>query len=162
MVSSKGSIAPTSLKLRLRTTLLVPFILQIVAAVGLVGYLSFRNGQQAVTDLANQLMNEVNNRVAQHLDGYLKTPHQINQINIDAIETGLLNLEDFERAGRYFSKQVQVFDNVGFISYGLSDGRFIGAGEFLKGKGVTIDEVSAKTNWKLLLQRYGKATEKLL
>jgi len=44
----------SSLKFRLQTALVVPFILQIVAAVGLVGYLSLRNGQQAVTDLANQ------------------------------------------------------------------------------------------------------------
>ena len=138
----------SSLKFRLHTALVVPFILQIVAAVGLVGYLSFRNGQQAVTDLANQLMAEVSNRIDQHLDNYLSTPHLINQINIDAIETGLLNIDDFDLAGRYFWKQMHAFDNVGYISYGLSDGRLIGAGSVLPGKGVTIDEVSKRTNWK--------------
>ncbi|MEG4918442.1 MULTISPECIES: hypothetical protein [unclassified Microcoleus] len=35
----------TSRKFQLRTALVVPFVLQIVAAVGLVGYLSFGNGQ---------------------------------------------------------------------------------------------------------------------
>lgn len=34
----------------LRTVLVVPFVLQIFAAVGLTGYLSFRNGQQAVNE----------------------------------------------------------------------------------------------------------------
>jgi sigma-B regulation protein RsbU (phosphoserine phosphatase) len=136
----------SSLKFRLHTALVVPFILQIVAAVGLVGYLSLRNGQQAVTDLANQLMTEVSNRTDQQLNDYLSIPHRINQINIDAIETGLLNLENFDRTGRYFWKQVQAFNNVGYISYGLADGRFIGAGKYIPGEGVIIDEVSARTN----------------
>jgi len=136
----------SSLKFRLRTALVLPFILQIVAAVGLVGYLSLRNGQQAVTDLANQLMTEVSNQTAQQLNDYLSIPHRINQINIDAIETGLLNLENFDLVGRYFWKQVQAFKNVGFISYGLVDGRFIGAGKYFPGEGVIIEEFSARTN----------------
>jgi sigma-B regulation protein RsbU (phosphoserine phosphatase) len=135
-----------SLKFRLHTALVVPFILQIVVAVGLVGYLSLRNGQQAVTDIANQLMTEVSNRTDQQLNDYLSIPHRINQINIDAIETGLLNLGNFDRVGRYFWKQVQAFNNVGYISYGLADGRYIGAGKYIPGEGVIIEEVSARTN----------------
>ena len=46
------SLKNTSRKLRLRTALVVPFILQIVAAVGLVGYLSFRSGERAINDIA--------------------------------------------------------------------------------------------------------------
>lgn len=133
-------------KFSLRTALVVPFVLQIATAVGLVGYLSFRNGQQAVTDLANQLMSEVSNRTSQHLNDYLPTPHLINQINIDAIETGLLDVEDFDRAGRYFWKQIQAFNNIGFISYGLANGSFIGAGKYIPEEGVIIDELSSRTN----------------
>lgn len=44
-----------SLKFRLRTTLLVPFLIPIMASTALVGWLSFRNGQQAVNNLVNQL-----------------------------------------------------------------------------------------------------------
>jgi hypothetical protein len=51
----------------LRLILVVPFVLQIFAAVGMLGYLSFRNGQQAVNDLANQLMDKNSNLVDQHL-----------------------------------------------------------------------------------------------
>ncbi|WP_293130129.1 SpoIIE family protein phosphatase [Microcoleus sp. bin38.metabat.b11b12b14.051] len=142
-------MASTLWQFRLRTALVLPFVLQIVAAVGLVGYLSFRNGQKAVTDLANQLMIQVSDRTYRHLDDYLLTPHQINQINIDAIETGLLDINDLDIAGLYFWKQVQAFDNLGFISYGLSDGRFIGAGPVRAGEGISIAEVSARTNWKI-------------
>ena len=150
----------SSLKFRLRTALVVPFILQIVAAVGLVGYLSLRNGQQAVTDLANQLMTEVSNQTAQQLNDYLSIPHRINQINIDAIETGLLNLENFDLAGSYFWKQVQAFNNVGYISNTLADGRFIGAGKYFPGEGVIIDELSARTNGKVATYAANKQGER--
>jgi hypothetical protein len=43
-------------KFSLRTVLIIPFVLQTVAAVGLVGYLSYKNGQQAVENLAKQVM----------------------------------------------------------------------------------------------------------
>ncbi len=154
-------MAFTLWQFRLRTALVVLFVLQIVAAVGLVGYLSFRNGQQAVTDLANQLMTQVSDRTYRHLDDYLLTPHQINQINVDAIETKLLDINNLDIAGLYFWKQVQAFDNLGFISYGLSDGRFIGAGPVRPGEGISIAEVSARTNWKInahLTDRQGDRT----
>ncbi|MEG3850528.1 SpoIIE family protein phosphatase [Microcoleus sp. herbarium19] len=139
-------MASTLYKFSLRTALVVPFVLQIVAAVGLVGYLSFRNGQKAVTDLADQLMTLVSDDTDRYLDNYLSIPHRINQVNIDAIDTGLLNLNDLDIAGRYFWKQMQGFDHLGMISYGLADGRFAGAGAVIPGKGVTIHELSARTN----------------
>jgi hypothetical protein len=132
----------TTRQLSLRWWLVVPFLIQIFATVGLVGYLSFVNGQKTVTNLANRLMSEVNSRVDQHLDTYLATPYQINQINVDAIEMGGLNVQDLPAAGRYFWKQMQVFPNVSFIGYALTDGRYAGAGRWIEGQGVTIDEVA--------------------
>ena len=52
----------------LGASLILPFMLQIFAAVGLVGYLSFRAGQRAVDDLVLQLQDEVSARVQQKLD----------------------------------------------------------------------------------------------
>ncbi|MFW9265466.1 hypothetical protein RRG12_43345, partial [Nostoc sp. CALU 546] len=94
-------------KMPLRYVLIVPFILQIFGAVGLVGYLSYQNGQKAVKELATQLENEICDRIEQHLDSYLTTPKQINQINLDAVELGLLNLSDFATTGYYFWKQME-------------------------------------------------------
>ncbi|MEH2322196.1 MAG: ATP-binding protein [Nostoc sp.] len=126
----------------LRYVLIVPFILQICGAVGLVGYLSYQNSQKAVTELANQLENEICDRIEQHLDDYLTNPKQINQINLDAIELGLLNLSDFKTTGNYFWKQMQVF-NVGYNSFANSKGEFIGVERLDNGK-LLINEVSEK------------------
>ncbi len=51
-------------KLPLRFVLIVPFVLQIFAAVGLVGWLSFRNGREAVNEVASQLRSENQSKIA--------------------------------------------------------------------------------------------------
>lgn len=84
--SLKRTAAKNFNKIPLRTILVVPFVLQIFAAVGLTGYLSLRNGEKAVQDLSLKLRRNVTERVRQHLDVYLAIPHQINQINAGAIE----------------------------------------------------------------------------
>ncbi len=134
-------------KLSLQALLIVPFVLQIFAAVGLTGYLSFRNGQKAINELANRLSSEVSHRIDQQLDTYLATPQQINEINADAVNTGQLNLKDLPRLGRFFWKQVQVF-NVGYITYILAEGNYADAGYFLDPGNIFIGEISVNTKGK--------------
>lgn len=141
--------AKVSGKVPLRTVLIVPFVLQIVGAVGLVGYLSFMNGQKAVNDLATRLRGEISDRIDQHLDTYFATPHQINQINRDAIDLGLLSISDFQNTGRYFWKQMKVFD-VGYICYGNINGEYIGV-ERLENGSLVINEVSQSNPGKLYI-----------
>ncbi|AFY35095.1 ATP-binding protein [Calothrix sp. PCC 7507] len=131
-------------KVSLRLILVLPFVIQIFAAVGLVGYLSFKNGEKAVNDLASQLMQKVNRLVNQHLDTYLATPHQINQINLDATELKMLKLEDIQNSERYFWKQMQVF-NIGYISFANPQGEFIGV-ERLDNRNLLINEVTKNTH----------------
>ena len=111
----------------LRTVLIVPFVLQIIGAVGIVGYLSFRNGQKAVNDLASQLRTEVSSRIDQHLDSQLDTARHLAQVNADAFDVGLLDPKDLDKIRRFLWKQMQLF-NVGYISFGAPGGEFAGAG----------------------------------
>jgi signal transduction histidine kinase/DNA-binding NarL/FixJ family response regulator len=114
----------------LRSILVVPFVLQIFAAVGLVGYLSFRNGQKAVSDLSSQLRSEVSLRIDQHLDNQMKVPQKLLQFNIDAIQMGLVNLDNRDQLRQYFWKQAKSFNNIGFVMYGFPSGDFETAGYF--------------------------------
>ncbi|NEP44915.1 MAG: hypothetical protein F6K35_39120, partial [Okeania sp. SIO2H7] len=79
-------------KFSLRSILIVPFLVQIVAAVSIVGYLSYRNGQKAVDRLAKELRSEVANRIAKKLDHYLSSPPLINRLNLQAVEIEELDL----------------------------------------------------------------------
>jgi signal transduction histidine kinase/DNA-binding NarL/FixJ family response regulator len=146
---------PSKRSLPLRLVLVVPFVLQIFAAVGLVGYLSFKNGQEATYQLAHRLMGEIDDRVNQHLDSYLAVPQQINQINTDATTSQILNLKDFENTGRYFWQQMQVYQDLSYIFYALPTGEYAGAGRWLEGYKTTIDELSPQTQG----QNYAYATD---
>jgi class 3 adenylate cyclase len=138
---------PTGLErlrnLRLRTVLVAPLIIPIIVSTGLVGWLSFRNGQRAINDLAFQLQSETSSRVRQYLDGYLATPGQLNQINLDAWRIGLLDLRDFHRLGQYFLKQMKVFD-VGYVNFGDTKGEYIGVERLDNGQ-LLINEVTAQS-----------------
>ncbi|TVQ45442.1 MAG: PAS domain S-box protein [Gloeocapsa sp. DLM2.Bin57] len=118
----------TSRKFKLRTVLVVPFVLQIVTAVAIVGYLSFRNGQKAIGDLATQLSQQASSRVSQQLSHYLAVPQQVNGINLQALELGLINSEDVNTMGQFFWKQMKLFNDLSEINFGSSQGTFIGIG----------------------------------
>ena len=106
-------------KVPLRLVLVMPFVLQIFAAVGLTGYLSLRNGQKAVNEVTTQLRSEITARIRQHLHTYLAKPHLINQINADAIGLGKLDLEDLPDMGLYFTQEYQWFDSASLICVGI-------------------------------------------
>ncbi len=121
-------------KVPIRIILVVPFVLQTFAAVGLTGWLSLRNGQRAVNDVAAQLRAEVTSRIQQHIHSYIETPHQINQLNVDAIRFGILNVQDQVTLGKYFSKQIKTFDKISYIQFGSEQKSFIGVERLDDGK----------------------------
>jgi PAS domain S-box-containing protein len=113
-------------KVPIRIVLVVPFALQTFAAVGLTGWLSLRNGRIAVNDVAAQLRAEVTSRIQQHIYTYIKTPHQINQLNLDAINLAILNVQDADNLQRYFSRQIKTFDKISYIQFASEQKDFIG------------------------------------
>ncbi|AFZ54424.1 hypothetical protein [Cyanobacterium aponinum] len=72
-------------KLPLKLVLIIPFIVQIVGTVTLVGYLSYRTGRSAVENLANQLMTQTSNRVRDHLNHYLQIKQETIAVNFDIL-----------------------------------------------------------------------------
>jgi signal transduction histidine kinase len=117
----------------LQWILIIPFVAQVSAAVGIVGYLSFKNGQQAVQHLAEQLLDKTSQQVNQHLDSYLQLPIQINQMNLNAIASGDLDLDDQASSERYFWRQAQAFPNLSFVGYVLNGETELGAGRWVEG-----------------------------
>lgn len=131
--------------LSLRTVLIVPFVLQIFAAVGLTGYLSLKNGEKAVNELALRLREEVSQRINLHLDAYMDTPKQLAQLNAEAIDMKLLDTNNREQLEQYFWHQVKTF-NIGMAMYGFTNGDFSSGGymydEDVPMKYVTLQHVN--------------------
>jgi signal transduction histidine kinase len=125
--------------------LVIPFALQVSVAVALVGYLSFKNGQKAVNDLAHQLMNKAGQQVDGHLDNYLALPQELAQVSREAIASGHVDLNTPTKGEQYFWQQAHAFENLSYIGYLLNDGREAGAGRWLDGKTLMVYQNSAST-----------------
>jgi hypothetical protein len=99
-------------KLPLRWVLVVPCVLQTVGAMVLVGYLSYRSGQQAIADLSQRLMHQVSDRIVQNLDQFYGSPQQRVQQNRAAIQLGVLDWQNQSLVERYFARQLAIYPNV--------------------------------------------------
>ncbi|MGF1515923.1 MAG: EAL domain-containing protein [Elainellaceae cyanobacterium] len=109
----------------LRLLIVAPFLLQIFAAVGVTGWLSWRNGQAAIHDVMAQLVDETSDRISQQLHVYAKEPRRLNQTNIRAAQLGLLDLSDVDKTVQYFMQQLMLYEAVTFIGFGSEAGEFI-------------------------------------
>ena len=118
------SLNHKSLKLPLRVVLTVPFILQLLGAVGLVSYLSFQNGERSVNALANKLVDEVGNRVSDNLNAYIATPAQLNQAKINAIQLKMLNPTNPEGWEKFLWNQIQTYPSINITSIGFANGDY--------------------------------------
>lgn len=107
--------------LPLRALLVIPFVLQIFAAVGLVGYFSFRSGQQAVNDLAVELSEEVGDRTKQQVLNRLDREAVVLETVSKAMESGQLDLNNQLEIERYLWQLVNQ-NLVIAISLALPDG----------------------------------------
>ncbi|MEI6427779.1 MAG: adenylate/guanylate cyclase domain-containing protein [Pseudanabaena sp. ELA607] len=113
-------------KLRLRTTIVVPFVIQIVATVTMVSYLSFRNGQRSINTLVDNLNGEISNRIEQQVISYLNRSQDTLWLTNTQITSGNLDLNDFDKLRRYFWQVVHQGDFEGYLSYGNERGEFVG------------------------------------
>ncbi|MGA1409496.1 MAG: PAS domain-containing protein [Prochlorotrichaceae cyanobacterium] len=131
------------LKIPLHLFISVPFVLQVLGIVGLVGYFSYRSGEKSVQELLDRLAIGLTDNVETHLIQYLDQAQAVNQLNLKAIKSGTIDLQDFEKLGRYFYYQVKQF-KFDYINFCGVDKRFIGAGYGLSSSNIDIAEISPK------------------
>lgn len=132
-------IAKFSSKLPLKFVLIFLFVGQIILAVGLTGWLSFSNGQKAVTELATQLRDELTTRIQQHIYTYLEMPHLVNQLNADAVRLGVLKLDNLELLKRYLWHERKSFNTVSYVAIGTEKGEYVGVQFFDDGTSMIQD-----------------------
>ncbi|MDJ0708338.1 MAG: response regulator [Leptolyngbyaceae cyanobacterium MO_188.B28] len=135
-LSLKQLLNQASGKLALRTVLVTSFMVQISAVVGLTGWLSFRNGQQAVRDLATQLSIEISARIDEHVYAYLSQTNLLQQMSQVAIESGDLDPDNLSSLERHFWHQLKASEGITSIYYGGLNGEFVGVQERQTGQTV--------------------------
>jgi PAS domain S-box-containing protein len=131
----------------LHLVLIVPFVLLSTGAVGIVGYLSWRSGQRAISDVVEQLQAKIGDHIEEKLTVYLETPHLINRINADAVQRGELNVTS-RTSERYLWQQIQRFESVSWIYYGSEqEGSFVGITRANPDRSLQIVVNDATTNF---------------
>jgi len=139
------SFKSTLSKLPLRSVLVVPFVILMFIAVGLTGWLSLSNGQQAVNAVTATLRQEITARIQQHLQSFLTIPATVNQNIADGVALEFFTVNDLEQLERYFWGQLQNFATVSYIQIGSQQGQFIAFERNEKGE-FSIDVVDATTD----------------
>ena len=124
-------------KISLKAVFIIPFLIQIIMAVGIISHLCIRNGQLSVNELAVQLQEEIAARVEQNLSDFLVKPHILNQLNAASFQAGLVNAGDTDGLRHHFLQQLQAFGNITGCAYATGKGTFIGAG--IKPDGESFD-----------------------
>jgi EAL domain-containing protein (putative c-di-GMP-specific phosphodiesterase class I)/GGDEF domain-containing protein len=108
---------PGTNSLPLRIILLVPLAMQVVATMGAVGYVSWRNERQTLEDLAKQFIEENQQQVKQHLQTFFSEPLALVRMNAEAIEVEHWDSQDSEAMHRYFDRQMQAFPQLKYVGY---------------------------------------------
>ncbi|MGB3268180.1 MAG: PAS domain S-box protein, partial [Microcoleus sp.] len=148
-VASKTSQQLT--KIPLRHVLVACFVLQIVAAVGIVGYLSFRSAETAVEELAQKSIAQTGNRVEEKLTAVVENTQWVNQLNAEAIDRAELNLELGQpqpRKEKFLWQQMRSFKSIQWISLGSEkSGEYLGIWRNPKDNSLQIVAASKSTNY---------------
>lgn len=125
---SSGPFFPKLFKeVPLQALLVVPFVVQTVGAVGIIGYLSFRNGQKAVNDVAAQLRNETSDRIAQNLTHLVATPFQAFESYEAARRQNRIDLNNGRDIEKFLWRQLPAFGNLSLTAFVTSNQEFFGA-----------------------------------
>ncbi len=128
----------------LSVALILPWSSLMLGTVSLVGYLSYRNGQQASALLSYRLHENLSAQVQQHLGEYLQAPPRVNRLYANAQQLGLINLQDFPATAKAFWQQMRFMENLSYLSYGNTEGEFIGIERLDDGK-LVMNEVRKAT-----------------
>ncbi|MBI1295576.1 PAS domain-containing protein [bacterium] len=118
----------------LRFILIGLFCLQVIVIAFLLGLISTYNSRAAVNNVTQQLQAEVSARIEQHLQDFLGTAHQLNQLNANMIAQNVLNAGDLVALQMNFLAQVSVFNTPSSVYFGTPQGGIVGAGREVTGE----------------------------
>jgi PAS domain S-box-containing protein len=115
----------SKLELVFTTVLIIPFVTQIVLAVGLSAWLTIRSGQHSVNKVSTELRDEITARIHERLKHYLEQPHKVNQLIADAARLGQIDFNNLRSLELHFWRQIQVFEDLSSIGFGSKTGYYV-------------------------------------
>jgi signal transduction histidine kinase len=112
-------------RLPLVVVLEVPYLLQMLTVAGLASWMLVQYRQVTVTEMATSLQEETTERVAAYIEYQTSTVARLNETHVAAVETQLLDLNNFEQMGQFFWQQMESYP-VDYINYANPTSEFLG------------------------------------
>jgi signal transduction histidine kinase/CheY-like chemotaxis protein len=135
-------------KVSLQMLFVVPFVLQVTLAGGLIAYIALSYSYQSTTELSQKLTQEILARIEQNLTLYLSFPHQIIENNALAINLNQIDPNNLKKLEDYFYRQIKIYPQIASSSISLENRENIGAERTNDGK-LTIRVSGKATNYEL-------------
>ena len=138
----------------------LPLLLQLLVTVSLIGFFSYQAGRRSSLEFANQLRDNITSELQDKLDQYLKVPRLINQLNVDAIKRGELNLNLSQRNPQnehYLWQMIQHFPGVSWISVGSEvNGHYLGVFRDNVMQMIVVNNATNRHTWTYWLDNNGE------
>ncbi len=147
--------------LRLVFTAVVVTLLTMTA--GVTWFLTFRNGQISIRELADQMGRQGMANIRQHVKSYLTDPALINDINSFAFSHEESESLSFQRMAERFTAEIGKFDSITSVGYANEQGESIAIGRQIIGVPLAMGVSGKETDYYLQaysLDKHGRAARR--
>lgn len=119
----------------IRRTIPVLVITPLLVGLTVTTWLAFQSGQKGVRQLAGNLSDRITDSIEDNLEAYLTRPILVSEISVTNLETGGIDLENFEVLQEFFWQNIQKSPAISTLHYGDRNGNFIKVSENAEGRG---------------------------
>ncbi len=114
-------------RLSLPILLFLPVLLVLVVAIGSVFLVTNTSSRSATTALTEQLRVKTARIISQAISDLLRSPERLVDLNKKFLEKSLIKFDDRGALGRLFLAQIRAYGVINYLSYGSTEGWFVGA-----------------------------------
>ncbi|MGE0084538.1 MAG: PAS domain S-box protein [Desulfococcaceae bacterium] len=105
------------------------FVFLIMAASGLIAYVSLQSEKHAVADMAKQVQMQIFAGIREKLGDYLTMPHRINRLNGSIAVQDPARIQNLEGLRPLYIRQLNAFESVTTVAVGIEEhGSYVGVG----------------------------------
>ncbi|TVQ50897.1 MAG: hypothetical protein EA366_16240, partial [Spirulina sp. DLM2.Bin59] len=116
--------------------LTLQFLLQVLGIVGLVGYFSYRSGEESINEIAHQLIDATAKTTEQELDRFFGNAHLVLETNQSLLKRQRLDAQNFADLEAHFFDMIKLYPEFTAMAFYTPQSQVIG---------VVIDRVGILT-----------------
>ena len=113
-------------RIPLQLFLTLPFLIEMFIIVGVVGWVSIRNGQRAVNQATSKLRQETTARINSNVSELLTISEKINQLTVRTIQQEALDISDVRTLEEVYWRYLNTFQTVKGVGVGNRTGDIMG------------------------------------